>query len=87
MNDNKMMLRLTIKQDDLPSLPRNNAEVLTYLLQERNRGCKLAAWQKKAPDRGKATAKDWDDRDQTFDRRQCIYPISKNNVSQKNIIF
>lgn len=46
-NDNKMMLPLTIKQDDLPSLRQINAEVLTYLLQERNRGYKLAASQKK----------------------------------------
>ncbi|OAA59813.1 hypothetical protein SPI_06011 [Niveomyces insectorum RCEF 264] len=36
-NDNKMMLPLTIKQEDLPSLRQTNAEVLTYLLQERNR--------------------------------------------------
>jgi hypothetical protein len=36
-NDNKMMLPLTIKQDDLPSLRQTNAEVLTYLLQDRNR--------------------------------------------------
>ncbi|OCL13648.1 hypothetical protein AOQ84DRAFT_413466 [Glonium stellatum] len=37
-NDNKMMLPLTIVQDDhLPSLHQTNAEVLTYLLQDRNR--------------------------------------------------
>ncbi|KAH9865891.1 hypothetical protein J1614_009478 [Plenodomus biglobosus] len=36
-NDNKMMLPLTIQQSDLPSLHQTNAEVLTYLLQERNR--------------------------------------------------
>ncbi|KAI9683344.1 MAG: hypothetical protein M1829_005414 [Trizodia sp. TS-e1964] len=36
-NDNKMMLPLTIKQDDLPSLSQTNAEVLTYLLKPRNR--------------------------------------------------
>jgi hypothetical protein len=36
-NDNKMMLPLTIRQDDLPSLRQTNAEVLTYLLQNRNR--------------------------------------------------
>ncbi len=45
-NDNKMMLPLNIKQDDLPSLRQINAEVLTYLLQERNRGYNLAAFQK-----------------------------------------
>jgi hypothetical protein len=36
-NDNKTMLPLTIKQDDLPALSHTNAEVLTYLLQDRNR--------------------------------------------------
>ncbi|EFX03783.1 hypothetical protein CMQ_711 [Grosmannia clavigera kw1407] len=36
-NDNKMMLPLTIKQEDLPSLRQTNAEVLTYLLKPRNR--------------------------------------------------
>jgi hypothetical protein len=36
-NDNKMMLPLTIQQSDLPTLHQTNAEVLTYLLQERNR--------------------------------------------------
>jgi hypothetical protein len=46
-NDNKMMLPLTIKQDDLPSLRQTNAEVLTYLLQDRNRQYNLAAWQGK----------------------------------------
>ena len=46
-NDNKMMLPLTIKQDDLPSLLQTNAEVLTYLLQDRNQQCNLAAWQGK----------------------------------------
>ncbi|OCK76192.1 hypothetical protein K432DRAFT_428888 [Lepidopterella palustris CBS 459.81] len=46
-NDNKMMLPLTIKQDDLPSLRQTNAEVLTYLLQDRNRQYRLAAWQGK----------------------------------------
>ncbi|RYP66813.1 hypothetical protein DL771_007611 [Monosporascus sp. 5C6A] len=43
-NDNKMMLPLTIQQDDLPSLRQTNAEVLTYLLQNRNRGYHLASW-------------------------------------------
>jgi hypothetical protein len=42
-NDNKTMLPLTIKQDDLPSLSHTNAEVLTYLLQVRNRGYILTA--------------------------------------------
>ncbi|KAF2123668.1 hypothetical protein P153DRAFT_435751 [Dothidotthia symphoricarpi CBS 119687] len=42
-NDNKMMLPLTIRQDDLPSLHQTNAEVLTYLLQTRNRSYYLAA--------------------------------------------
>lgn len=36
-NDNKRMLPLTIKQGDLPGLSHTNAEVLTYLLQPRNR--------------------------------------------------
>ncbi|KAM3068070.1 hypothetical protein ACMFMF_009436 [Clarireedia jacksonii] len=36
-NDNKMMLPLTIKQDDLESLRQTSAEVLTYVLQSRNR--------------------------------------------------
>jgi len=42
-NDNKMMLPLTIQQSDLPSLHQTNAEVLTYLLQQRNRGYHLVA--------------------------------------------
>lgn len=46
-NDNKMMLPLNIKQDDLPSLRQTNAEVLTYVLQSRNRQYNLAAWQGK----------------------------------------
>ncbi|KAI1211128.1 uncharacterized protein F4807DRAFT_25762 [Annulohypoxylon truncatum] len=37
-NDNRMMLPLTIRQDELPSLRQTNAEVLSYLLQRRNRG-------------------------------------------------
>jgi len=36
-NDNRMMLPLTIQQSDLESLSQTNAEVLTYLLQLRNR--------------------------------------------------
>jgi hypothetical protein len=42
-NDNKTMLPLTIQQSDLPSLHQTNAEVLTYLLQERNRGYHIVA--------------------------------------------
>jgi hypothetical protein len=38
-----MMLPLTIQQSDLPSLHQTNAEVLTYLLQERNRGYHIVA--------------------------------------------
>ena len=40
-NDNKKMLPLTIKQGDLPGLSHTNAEVLTYLLQPRNRTFEL----------------------------------------------
>ncbi len=36
-NDNRRLLPLTIKQHDLPTLAHTNAEVLTYLLQPRNR--------------------------------------------------
>ncbi|GAB1319238.1 ubiquitinyl hydrolase 1 [Madurella fahalii] len=43
-NDNRMLLPLTIKQDDLESLSQTNAEVLTYLLQSRNRGYHHARW-------------------------------------------
>ena len=46
-NDNKMTLPLNIKQDDLLSLRQTNAEVLTYVLQGRNRQYNLAAWQGK----------------------------------------
>jgi hypothetical protein len=38
-NDWKRMLPLTISQNDLPGLWHTNAEVLTYLLQDRNRRC------------------------------------------------
>ncbi|KAI1930837.1 hypothetical protein LOZ65_001413 [Ophidiomyces ophidiicola] len=41
-NDNRRLLPLTIKQHDLPSLTHINAEVLTYLLQKRNRAYMLA---------------------------------------------
>lgn len=42
-NDNRRLLPLTIRQDDLPSLSHTNAEVLTYLLQPRNRKYEVAA--------------------------------------------
>lgn len=38
-NDNRRLLPLTISQDDLPSLKHTSAEVLTCLLQERNKRC------------------------------------------------
>ncbi|KAF9870445.1 hypothetical protein CkaCkLH20_12112 [Colletotrichum karsti] len=38
-NDNRTMLPLTIKQEDLPGLSHTNAEVLTYLLHPRSREC------------------------------------------------
>lgn len=41
-NDNRIMLPLTIRQDDLPRLQYTNAEVLSYLLQPRNRRCSVA---------------------------------------------
>ncbi|KPM37446.1 hypothetical protein AK830_g9109 [Neonectria ditissima] len=40
-NDNRTMLPLNIKQQDLPSLLHTSAEVLTYLLHPRNRHCVL----------------------------------------------
>lgn len=39
-NDNRTMLPLTIKQEDLPGLSHTNAEVLTYLLHKRSRECR-----------------------------------------------
>ena len=42
-NDNRALLPLTIRQEDLSRLSHTNAEVLTYLLQPRNRGYVLAA--------------------------------------------
>ena len=42
-NDNKSMLPLLIKQGDLPALAYTNAEVVTYLLQPRNRKYEVAA--------------------------------------------
>lgn len=42
-NDNRYLLPLTIEQHDLGSLAHTNADVLTYLLQPRNRGYVLAA--------------------------------------------
>lgn len=44
-NDNRMMLPMTIQQDDLPSLLHTNAEVLSYLLHDRNRAYRIAAVQ------------------------------------------
>ncbi|ROW07311.1 hypothetical protein VMCG_03763 [Cytospora schulzeri] len=41
--DNEMLLPMTIRQNDLPSLVHTNAEVLSSLLQDRNRGYYLAA--------------------------------------------
>jgi hypothetical protein len=41
-NDNRVLLPLTIEQQDLPGLLHTNAEVLTYLLQGRNREYSLA---------------------------------------------
>ena len=42
-NDNRSMLPLSIEQQDLPGLSHTNAEVLTYLLQKRNRGYEVIA--------------------------------------------
>lgn len=42
-NDNRTMLPLTIRQEDLHGLSHTNAEVLTYLLQRRNRSYVLAS--------------------------------------------
>ncbi|KAB2573510.1 hypothetical protein DBV05_g7799 [Lasiodiplodia theobromae] len=42
-NDNRYLLPLTIEQNDLRSLAHTNADVLTYLLQPRNRQYVLAA--------------------------------------------
>lgn len=42
-NDNRVMLPLTIRQDDLPGLRHTNAEVLSYLLKRRNRNYVVAA--------------------------------------------
>ena len=42
-NDNRRILPLTIRQNDLPGLSHTNAEVLTYLLQSRNRTYKVIA--------------------------------------------
>lgn len=42
-NDNRRLLPLTIEQHGLPSLEKTNAEVLTYLLQDRNRRYVVAA--------------------------------------------
>lgn len=42
-NDNRSLLPLNIEQRDLPALSHTNAEVLTYLLQPRNREYVVAA--------------------------------------------
>ena len=42
-NDNKTLLPLNVVQDDLPGLAHTNADVLTYLLQPRNRKYVLAS--------------------------------------------
>ena len=42
-NDNRTMLPLTIEQADLPTLSHTNAQVLTHLLQRRNRRYVVAA--------------------------------------------
>jgi hypothetical protein len=42
-NDNRTIMPLTIKQEDLPGLSHTNAEVLTYILQPRKRTFVLAA--------------------------------------------
>ncbi|KAI1753021.1 hypothetical protein F4782DRAFT_95691 [Xylaria castorea] len=44
-NDNRMMLPLTISQRDLPELRHTSAEVLSYLLQERNRSFHVIAYE------------------------------------------
>lgn len=41
-NDNKVMLPLTIRQNELSGLQQTNAEVLTYLLEDRNRAYEIA---------------------------------------------
>ena len=41
-NDNRNMLPLNIKQEDLARLSHTNAEVMTYLLQPRSRECVMA---------------------------------------------
>ncbi|OMP87747.1 hypothetical protein BK809_0007836 [Diplodia seriata] len=45
-NDNRTLLPLTIRQHDLAGLSHTNAEVITYLLQQRNRRYFLAADQR-----------------------------------------
>lgn len=42
-NDNRLMLPLTISQRDLPELQHTSAEVLSYLLQKRNRNFHVIA--------------------------------------------
>ncbi|KAI1493235.1 hypothetical protein F5X96DRAFT_622924 [Biscogniauxia mediterranea] len=40
-NDNRVMLPLSIRQNDLPSLRQTSAEVLSYILQQRNQDYKV----------------------------------------------
>ncbi|PLB47177.1 hypothetical protein P170DRAFT_412866 [Aspergillus steynii IBT 23096] len=44
-NDDRFLLPLTIKQNDLPALSHTNAEVLSYLLHSRNRSYVVASGQ------------------------------------------
>lgn len=44
-NDDRFLLPLTIKQNDLPALAHTNAEVLSYLLHPRNRSYVVASQQ------------------------------------------
>ena len=48
-NDNKRILPLNIRQNDLPGLSHTNAEVLTYLLQPRNRTYTIMAYRDGQP--------------------------------------
>ena len=50
-NDNRLVMPLTMKQDDLKGLAHTNAEVLSYLLHDRNRGYLLAGDGRASPGR------------------------------------
>lgn len=56
-NDNRTMLPLNIKQQDLPSLLHTSAEVLTYLLHSRSRRCVLLSSLSRVPG-GRPSEKD-----------------------------